>query len=96
MRRDSLSLLIGLAGLTGMALTFHGWTPELQPRFIVYLFLALATSGMKVAFPGVEGSISLSFVLIMLGLMELAAPQTLFLAVASAAVTNQLECERVG
>ncbi len=77
---------IGLAGLTGMALTFHGWTPELQPRFIVYLFLALATSRMRVSFPGMEGSISPSFVLVALSLMDLAAPQTLFLAVASAAV----------
>jgi len=77
--------VIGLAGLAGMAVTFHGWTPEARPRFIVYLLLALATSGMKVAFPGVRGTISLNFVLIMLGLVELTAPETMFLAVASAA-----------
>ena len=77
---------IGLAGLTGMAWTFHGWTPGLQPRFVVYLLLALATSRMRVSFPGMEGSISPSFVLVALSLMDLAPPQTLFLAVASAAV----------
>ncbi|HTB21000.1 MAG TPA: HD domain-containing phosphohydrolase [Bryobacteraceae bacterium] len=77
--------VIGLAGLTGMAITFRGWSPEPQPRFIVYLLVALATSGMKVAFPGVRGTISLNFILIMLGLVELSAPQTMFLAVASAA-----------
>src|ERR1700678_2272587 len=77
--------VIGLAGLAGMAVTFRGWMPEPQLRFIVYLLLALATSGMKVAFPGVRGTISLNFVLIMLGLVELSAPQTMFLAVASGA-----------
>jgi diguanylate cyclase (GGDEF)-like protein/putative nucleotidyltransferase with HDIG domain len=77
--------VIGLAGLAGMAVTFQGWTPEPQPRFIVYLLLGLATAGMKVVFPGVQGNISLSFVLIMLGLVELTPPETMFLAVASAA-----------
>jgi diguanylate cyclase (GGDEF)-like protein/putative nucleotidyltransferase with HDIG domain len=80
--------LIGLAGLTGMAFTFHGWTPQPEPRFIVYLVLALATSGMKVAFPGVQGSISVRFVFTMLGLVELNAPETMFLAVAGAAAQS--------
>jgi diguanylate cyclase (GGDEF)-like protein/putative nucleotidyltransferase with HDIG domain len=77
--------LIALAGFTGMAITFQGWAPELQPRFILYFLLALATSGMKVVLPGVQGAISLNFVLIMLSLVELTTPQTLFLAVASTA-----------
>ncbi len=77
--------LIGLAGLAGMAMTFRSWTPELGPRFIVYLLLAIATSGMKVTFPGVQGSISLNFVFIMLSLIELQPPEILLVAVASAA-----------
>ncbi len=77
--------VIGLAGLAGMAITFQGWIPEPRPRFLVYLLLALATSGMKVVFPGVQGAVSLSFVLIMLGLVELKAPETMFLAVAAMA-----------
>lgn len=76
---------IGLAGLAGMAFTFHGWVPDPQPRFILYLVLAMATSGMKVSFPGVFSTISVNFVFIMLSLMELTPPQTLVIAVASAA-----------
>jgi diguanylate cyclase (GGDEF)-like protein/putative nucleotidyltransferase with HDIG domain len=76
---------IGLVGIIAMVSAFRGWSPQPQPRFMVYLLLALATSGMKVAFPGVRGTISLNFVLIMLGLVELNTPQTMFLAVASAA-----------
>jgi len=77
--------LIGLSGLAGMAITLQGWTPQLQPRFVVYLCLALATSGMKVVFPGMQGTISLNFVLVMVGMMELAPAETMLLAVASAA-----------
>ena len=76
---------IGLAGLVGMAFTFHGWVPDPQPRFVLYLILAMATSGMKVSFPGVFSTISVNFVFIMLSLMELTPPQTLVIAVASAA-----------
>jgi diguanylate cyclase (GGDEF)-like protein/putative nucleotidyltransferase with HDIG domain len=84
---------IGLAGLSGMVLTFHSWTPEPQPRFILYLLLALAGSSMKVAFPGVEGTVSVNFVFIMLGLMELTVPETLFLAVASAAAQTRWDAK---
>jgi diguanylate cyclase (GGDEF)-like protein/putative nucleotidyltransferase with HDIG domain len=80
--------LIGLAGLMGMAVTFHGWIPVAEPRFLTYLLLALATSGMKVAFPGVQGSISVSFVFTMLSLIELTPPETLLLTVASAAAQS--------
>src|SRR5580704_10728303 len=68
-----------------MALTFQGLTLEPQPRFLIYLFLALVSSGMKVGLPGVQTTISLNFILIMLGLVELTLPQTIILAVASAA-----------
>ncbi len=76
---------VGLAGLAGMAVTFHGWTPTADPRFIVYLVLALLSSGMKVRFPGVQGAFSVHLVFTMLGVLELQPAETMFLAVASAA-----------
>jgi diguanylate cyclase (GGDEF)-like protein/putative nucleotidyltransferase with HDIG domain len=80
--------IIGLAGLTGIAVTLHGWIPQLQPRFVVYLLAALVSAGLKVAFPGANGTISLSFVVIMLSLMELTPQETLFLALACVATQN--------
>jgi hypothetical protein len=74
---------IGLGGLAAMAVVFRGWTPRAEPRFIVYLFLALASSAMKIALPGVQGTISSSFVLTMLSLVELTTPEALFLTEAS-------------
>src|SRR5579863_1205973 len=76
---------IGLAGIAAVALILQGWTPELRMRFVVYLVLALASSGMKVVFPGLQGTFSLIFVLIMLGVTELTPAETVFLAIASAA-----------
>lgn len=79
---------VGLAGLTGMAVTFLGWTGGIRPRFVVYLIAALISTGMKLPLPGVNGTISLNFVLIMLGLTELQPAETLCMAVASVAAQN--------
>jgi diguanylate cyclase (GGDEF)-like protein/putative nucleotidyltransferase with HDIG domain len=76
---------VGLVGFAAIFLTFRGWTPQPHPRFLLYLFLALATAGMKVALPGVQGTISVRFVFTMLGLVELTMPETLVLAIAGAA-----------
>jgi len=65
-----------------MAFILRGWTPELHPRFFVYLLLACATAGMKVVFPGAQGAISISFVIAMLGLVELAAPEAMVVVLA--------------
>lgn len=73
---------VGLLGLAGMFFTLKNWSPQFEPRFLVYLVLALATAGMKVVLPGVQGAMSLNFVLVMLGLVELAPPEALWLALA--------------
>lgn len=75
---------IGVAGLAAMAYTAKGWTPQANPRFVVYLILALLSSGMKVQFPGIQGSFSVHLVFTMLAVLELQPAETMFLAVASA------------
>jgi diguanylate cyclase (GGDEF)-like protein/putative nucleotidyltransferase with HDIG domain len=77
--------VIGLAGLLAMAVTFRGWIPEPKPQFIVYLILALVSSRMKVQFPGVQGAISVNFVIAMLSVVELTAPETMVVVVAGLA-----------
>ncbi len=72
---------VGAAGLAGMIVTFGGWHPELRSRFIFYLLIALASSGMKVRFPGAKSSISANDVFTMLGLLELRLPETLLLVI---------------
>jgi diguanylate cyclase (GGDEF)-like protein/putative nucleotidyltransferase with HDIG domain len=57
-----------------------------SPRFILYLVLALISSGLKVSLPGVTGTMSVSFVFILTGLLELGLPSALIMGVGSALV----------
>lgn len=77
--------VIGVAGAAGAVICFHGWTPHLQARFLVYLLIALASSGMKVTLPGVSGSISVNYVFTLLALLQFEVPETLLLALVAAA-----------
>jgi diguanylate cyclase (GGDEF)-like protein/putative nucleotidyltransferase with HDIG domain len=76
---------IGLAGLAGLFFTFRAWSPQLGPRFAVFLVLAVATSMMRVSFPGVKGGLSVGYFLIMMGLLDLQVPEVLLLAIAGMA-----------
>ena len=82
--------LVGILGLLGIFLTLRTWSPEVRPRFLVYLLLALASSRMRVSFPGVQGSISANYVFSMLGLLELQLPETLILAILGTATQTSL------
>lgn len=66
--------------------TFHGWVPELSGRFILYLAIAIASSGMKVAMPGIDGTMSVNYIFTLLALLELGRPQALLLAIVSAII----------
>ena len=55
-------------------------------RFIAYLLLALLSSGLKVTLPGVTGTLSVSFLFILAGMVELGPFQTLALGIGSALV----------
>lgn len=52
--------------------------PELM-RFGGYLLVALLASGLKVSLPGLNGSMSVNFFFIILGVMELSLPETLII-----------------
>src|SRR5581483_1297939 len=71
------------AGLVAAWDCFRGWTPELPLRFVVYVIIALASSGMKVALPGVNGNISVNYIFTLLALLELSVPEALALALLS-------------
>jgi diguanylate cyclase (GGDEF)-like protein/putative nucleotidyltransferase with HDIG domain len=61
-------------------LTFYGWAPELHIQFVLYLLITIASSGMKVALPTIEGTMSVNYVFTLLALLELDRPQALLLA----------------
>src|SRR6267142_2568634 len=46
-------------------------------RFVCYLAVAILASGLKVQLPGIDGTMSVNFLFILLGVLELSLPETL-------------------
>jgi diguanylate cyclase (GGDEF)-like protein/putative nucleotidyltransferase with HDIG domain len=74
---------IGLMAATGIACIGFGalhWHSSDYVKFVCYLAIALAASGMKVALPGVNGTMSVSFLFVFLGVVDLGFAETLTIA----------------
>ena len=78
-------LAIVLSGFSLSAWVFRGWTPELRdlPRLGMYILAALATSGLKVRLPGIFSSLSMNYVFIIAGLMDLHLPGGILIGICS-------------
>ena len=74
------------AGLTALLGTTLRWTSADLLRFLVYFLLTAVASGMKVRLPGVTGTMSVSFVLILSSVIRLSLAEVVDLAVISALV----------
>ncbi len=66
-----------------MLAVFPHWSSQGVLRFSVYLSIALLTSGLKVVVPGINGSMSVTFLFVLLGSLELSLPETMFLGCAA-------------
>ena len=74
------TIYIGAIVAAGLASLAHGiwiWDPQDPVRFLTYCAIALVASGMKVALPGVTGTMSMSFLFVLIGVSELGLPRTL-------------------
>jgi len=74
-----------LAACYCLTQAFEVWKPELTVRFVLFVAVALASSGMKVRPPGVTGNISVNYVFTLLGLLEFQLAETIILAALGAA-----------
>ncbi len=72
-----------LVGLTAIVLSFRSWSSDDPVRFLAYLTIALLASGLKVALPGFNGTMSVNFLFILLGILELSLPETMFIGCAA-------------
>src|ERR1700757_4150839 len=77
--------LVGVATL-GLAMSQWHWVD--LGRFACYLLIALLASGLKVSLPGINGSMSVNFFFIILGVMELSIPETVIIGCASSLVQS--------
>ena len=89
-------LFIAVVVLCGTTiLTYSLWhgRSENPLKFFCYLVIALAASRLKVNLPGITGTMSVNFLFLLLGVLELSLPETMALACA-AVVVQCLDNER--
>src|ERR1039457_7687114 len=83
---DGLSIqtkaFVGIAVSLGMVVLGHAlwhWQSQDLMRFLCYLAVALLASGLKVQLPGIDGTMSVNFLFILLGVLEVRLPETLLI-----------------
>jgi diguanylate cyclase (GGDEF)-like protein/putative nucleotidyltransferase with HDIG domain len=83
-RNDAMStrtkLFVGITvsmGLVVLCSALWHWQSVDLARFFCYLAVAVLASGLKVQLPGIDGTMSVNFLFILLGVMELSLPETL-------------------
>jgi diguanylate cyclase (GGDEF)-like protein/putative nucleotidyltransferase with HDIG domain len=81
----SVTALLG-AVVLGTAV-WH-WQSDDTLRFACYLLIAILASTMKVALPGIEGTMSVHFLFVLLGILELSLPETLVIGCAGALIQS--------
>jgi diguanylate cyclase (GGDEF)-like protein/putative nucleotidyltransferase with HDIG domain len=77
---------VGLTALSGTAVLVYSlwhWQSADLTRFICYLAVALLASVLKVQLPGIDGTMSVNFLFILMGVMELSLTETLVIGCAA-------------
>ncbi|MGA7291088.1 MAG: HD-GYP domain-containing protein, partial [Terriglobales bacterium] len=75
-------LFIGVTAALGVWALIHSlWHLQSTdlPRFICYLLVAVLASSLKIRLPGIDGTMSVNFLFILLGILELSLPETLLI-----------------
>jgi diguanylate cyclase (GGDEF)-like protein/putative nucleotidyltransferase with HDIG domain len=92
---DGLSLqtkaFVGIAVSLGMVVMAHAllhWQSQDLMRFACYLVVAVMASGLKVQLPGIDGTMSVNFLFILLGVLELSLPETLVIGCTASLVQS--------
>jgi diguanylate cyclase (GGDEF)-like protein/putative nucleotidyltransferase with HDIG domain len=83
---DGLSLqtkaFVGISVSLGMGVLGYAilhWQSQDLMRFACYVAVAILASGLKVQLPGIDGTMSVNFLFILLGVLELSLPETLII-----------------
>jgi len=70
-------------GVTVLVYALTHWQSHDLTRFACYLAVAVLASGLKVQLPGIDGTMSVNFLFILMGVMELSLPETLVIGCAA-------------
>jgi hypothetical protein len=70
------------------------WTSPHPRRFLLYLVLAILASMLKMRLPGIDGTYSVSFIFILIGIVYFTVPETLVIGCAAALVQTTLNVKQ--
>src|SRR5437016_2190400 len=73
-------VLTALAGLTALKVGLNRWQSDDAIRFICYFLISTMASGCQVNLPGVTGTMSVNFLFILIGIVELRLPESMLIA----------------
>jgi len=92
---DRLSLqtkaFVGITASLGVVVLVFSllhWQSHDPMRFVCYLLVAVLASGLKVQLPGIDGTMSVNFLFILLGVLELSLPETLVIGCTASLVQS--------
>ena len=77
-----------LMGAVSLTFALWHWQSADLTRFLCYLAVAILASGLKVQLPGIDGTMSVNFLFILLGVMELSLPETLVIGCSASLVQS--------
>jgi diguanylate cyclase (GGDEF)-like protein/putative nucleotidyltransferase with HDIG domain len=66
-------------GMLVLAHSLWYWQSSDLARFICYLLIATLASGLKIQLPGIDGTMSVNFLFILLGVLEMSMSETLII-----------------
>jgi diguanylate cyclase (GGDEF)-like protein/putative nucleotidyltransferase with HDIG domain len=68
-----------VAGLTILANHLIGWQSDDVFRFFWYLTVATVSAGLKIKLPGVMGTMSVNFLFVLIGIVDMSLPETMLI-----------------
>src|SRR5580693_4202555 len=75
-------------GMVVLGFALSHWQSQDLMRFACYLAVAVLASGLKVQLPGIDGTMSVNFLFILLGVLELSLPETLLIGCTASLVQS--------
>lgn len=84
----SFVAVMAMAGFIIAVSTFSHWQTSDLVRFFFYFLIAMLASGMKVTLPGINGTMSVNFLFILIGLLDMSYPETMALGCAATLVQS--------
>lgn len=79
---------VAVLGAAAIGFTMPDFQPADPVRYLSYLVVALLASGLKVSMPTTAGALSVNFLFVLVGILELSLPETMLLGCA----TTFLQC----